>query len=128
MRAASQLFDAEVIPNTVAVNVSAPQPAGAIHVDVPSFRGADRDRYWIISDDGTSPVRYDDPDVRISILWKAQVRPGSQGGAAAPLSPELITDIISADLARRGVQAPGRGPSLSDQGWLDLVHSTYYVP
>lgn len=43
--AASQLFDAEVFPNTVAVNVSTPQPGGAIHVDVPSFRGADRDRY-----------------------------------------------------------------------------------
>jgi hypothetical protein len=45
LRAASQLFDAEVIPNTAAVNVSAPTPAGNIHVDVPSFRGADRDRY-----------------------------------------------------------------------------------
>jgi hypothetical protein len=43
--AASQLFDTEVIPNTVAVNVTAPMPAGNIHVDVPSFRGADRDRY-----------------------------------------------------------------------------------
>ncbi len=48
--------------------------------------------------------------------------------AAAPLTPELIAGIISADLIRRGVQAPGRMPSLSDQGWLDLVHSTYYVP
>ena len=45
LRAASRLFDAEVIPNTVAVNVTAPMPAGNIHVDVPSFRGAGRDRY-----------------------------------------------------------------------------------
>ena len=45
LRAASQLFDADVIPNTVAVNVTAPIRAGGIHVDVPSFRGADRDRY-----------------------------------------------------------------------------------
>src|SRR5215469_1879917 len=45
LRAASELFDADVIPNTVAINVSAPMPAGAIHVDVPAFRGADRDRY-----------------------------------------------------------------------------------
>jgi hypothetical protein len=224
LRAASQLFDAEAIPNTVAVNVNAPMPAGGIHVDVPSFRGADRDRYpmqllqamaasglfedwrvaeagavlwsyqgrggtydywpdgldgpmrsehpsftnsalvadnnrmyhrigrigdpaaappvlsaaaqighhaddgWIIRDTGTSPARYDDRDIRISILWKAQVRPGSESGAAAPLTPELITEIISADLTRRGVQVPGRVPSLSDQGWLDLVHSAYYVP
>jgi hypothetical protein len=224
LRAASQLFDAEVSPNTVAVNVSAPQPAGAIHVDVPAFRGADRDRYpmqllqamsasglfedwrvaeagavwwsyegrggaydywpdgldgpmrsahppftnsalvadnnrmyhrigwvgdpaaappvlsaaakishladggWIISDIGSPPVRYDDRDIRISILWKAQIRSSSDSGAAAPLSPELMIKIISADLARRGVRTSGRVSSLSDQGWLDLVHSTYYAP
>ena len=223
LRAASRLFGAEVTPNTVAVNVSGPGPAGAIHVDVPSFRGADRDRYpmrllqamaasglfeswrvveagavfwsyegrggaydywpdgldgpmrsehppfsnsaliadnnrmyhrigwigdptavppalsaaaeishrpeggWVISDTGTPPVRYDDRDIRISILWKAQVSFGIDDSAAAPLSPELIAAIISSDLARRGVQAPERA-SLSDQGWLDLVHSTYYVP
>jgi hypothetical protein len=224
LRAAAQLFDAEVIPNTVAVNVGAPQPAGNIHVDVPSYVGADRDRYpmqllqamaasglfeewrvaeagavfwsyqgrggaydywpdgldgpmrsehppfinsalvadnnrmyhrigwigdpaeappclsaaaqishhsgggWIVSDTGSSPVRYDDRDIRVSILWKAQVRPGPQGNVAAPLTPELITGIISADLTRRGVHVPAQVASLSDQGWLDLVHSAYYVP
>ena len=224
LRAASQLFDAEVIPKTVAVNVTVPMAAGNIHVDVPSFRGADRDRYpmqllqamaacglfedwrvaeagavwwsyqgpggdydywpdgldgpmrsehppfinsalvadnnrmyhrigwigdpaaaapacsaaaqishdadggWIIRDTGRAPVRYDDHDIRISILWKAQVRPGPESGTAAPLTPELITEIISADLTRRGVQASGQVASLSDQGWLDLVHSAYYVP
>ena len=224
LRAASQLLDAEVIPNTVAVNVTAPMPAGNIHLDVPSFRGADRDRYpmqllqamaasglfedwriaeagavwwnyhgpggaydywpdgldgpirsehppfinsalvadnnrmyhrigqigdpaaaapafsaaaqighhagggWTISDTGKAAVRYHDRDIRISILWKAQVRPGPDSGTAAPLGPEAIIQIISADLTRRGVQAPGPVASLSDQGWLDLVHSTYYVP
>jgi hypothetical protein len=33
-----------------------------------------------------------------------------------------------ADLARRGIQAPGQVPSLSAKAWLDLVHSAYYVP
>lgn len=219
--AASQLFDAEMIPRTVAVNVNAPMPAGAIHVDVPSFRGADRDRYpmqllqamgasglfedwrvaeagavfwsyggqggaydywpdgpsgpmrsehppfintalvadnnrmyhrigwigdraatppalsataeishvadgsWTISDASTPALHYDDRDIRISVLWKAQVRAGPDNGTADPLSPELIAEIISADLARRDVPAPRR-VSLTDQGWLDLVHSTYY--
>jgi hypothetical protein len=46
--AASELFDnVHVTPNTVVVNVNAPMPAGAVHVDIPSFRGADRDRYPI---------------------------------------------------------------------------------
>lgn len=225
LHAASQLCASQVIPNTLAVNVSAPQPAGAIHVDVPSFRGADRDRYpmqllqamgasglfedwrvaevgavlwsyegrggaydywpdglhgpmrsqrppfansalvadnnrmyhrigwigdpaaappvisaaaqishladggWIIHDPGRPAIRHDDPDIRISVLWKAQVRAGREtGDADGPLSPELIVEIISADLAQRGVQGPGGVPSLSDPGWLDLVHSTYYAP
>src|SRR5580692_10751477 len=83
---------------------------------------------WTIGDTGRAPVRYDDRDIRISILWKAQVSPGPESDAAAPLIPELIAGIISADLTRRGVQARGQMPSLSDQGWLDMVHSTYYVP
>jgi len=224
LRAASQLFDAEVIPNTLAVNVNAPMPSGNIHIDVPSFRGADRDRYpmqllqamaasemfedwrvaeagavwwnfqgpggaydywpdglgcpmrsehppfvnsalvadnnrmyhrigqigdpataaaslsagarighradgnWIITDDGKAIVRYDDRDIRISILWKAQVAPGPDTDAAALLTPELITSIFAADLARRGIRAPAPMASLSDQSWLELVHSTYYVP
>ena len=46
--AASGLFDgAEVTPNTIAINVIAPMPAGGIDVDIPSFRGATRDRYPI---------------------------------------------------------------------------------
>jgi hypothetical protein len=46
--AASRLFNtAEVTPNTVVVNINAPMPASAIHVDIPSFRGATRDRYPI---------------------------------------------------------------------------------
>jgi hypothetical protein len=89
--------------------------------------GHEADDGWTVTDDGASPVRYDDRDIRISVLWKAQVRPGPES-AAAPLTAEQITEIISADLARRGVQAPGQVPSLSDQGWLDLVHSTYYAP
>lgn len=45
---ASRLFDAvDVTPSTIVVNVNAPMPAGAIHVDIPSFRGATRDRYPI---------------------------------------------------------------------------------
>ena len=221
LRAASQLFNTQVIPGTVAVNVNAPMPAGAIHVDVPSFRGADRDRYpmqllqalgasglferwrvveagavfwsyegpggaydywpdgldgpmrsehppfinsalvadnnrmyhrigrigdpaaappllsaaarishladggWIISDTGTSPIRYADRDIRISILWKAQVRPDSESGAAAPLSPELIVEIISSDLTRRGFKRrAGCRRRLIKAGWTWCARPT----
>ena len=46
IQAATQLFDgARVRPTTVVVNVNAPMGPGATHVDIPSFRGANRDRY-----------------------------------------------------------------------------------
>jgi hypothetical protein len=84
---------------------------------------------WIITDGARPDVRYDDKDVRISIVWKAQVQidPVSVE-AATPLTPEVILEIFSSDLAARGVRAPEGVTSLSDQGWLDLVHSIYYVP
>jgi hypothetical protein len=43
---ASRLFDTQnVTPTNVFVNVNAPMPAGPVHADIPSFRGATRDRY-----------------------------------------------------------------------------------
>jgi len=37
-------------------------------------------------------------------------------------------ETISSDLAARGVRVRAEVTSPSDQSWLDLVHSTYYVP
>jgi hypothetical protein len=225
VHAATRLFGAEVTPNTVVVNVNAPMPAGNIHVDLGSFRGADRDRYpmqllqamgvsglfeawrivevgavvwfyggtggtfdywpdgldgsmrserppfsnvalvadndrmyhrigeigdaahcprdlspaaeivhcpeggWVITDGDRTPIRYEEKEVRISIVWKAQLQTEPDSAdAAAPLTPEVILEIFSSDLAARGVGLRGNQTSLTDQSWLDLVHSTYYVP
>jgi hypothetical protein len=44
--AACRFLDVEAVtPSTVVINVNAPMRAGAIHIDIPSFRGAGRDRY-----------------------------------------------------------------------------------
>jgi hypothetical protein len=83
---------------------------------------------WIITDADRPAVRYDDKAMRISILWKGQVQMEPSAEAAAPLTPDAIFDIISSDLAARRVRVPDGVTSPSDQGWLDLVHSTYYVP
>jgi hypothetical protein len=83
---------------------------------------------WIITDRDRPAVRYDDKDVRISILWKGQVQVEPRAEAAAPLTPEAIFNIVSSDLAARSVRVPEGVTSLSDRGWLDLVHSTYYIP
>jgi hypothetical protein len=84
---------------------------------------------WIITDRGRPAVRYPDKDIRMSIVWKAQVTVAAVGtDAADPLTPEVILETFSSDLAARGVRAPAQVTSLSNPSWLDLVHSTYYVP
>jgi hypothetical protein len=225
--AAARYFDVDdVTPNTVVVNVNAPMPAGVIHTDVPSFRGADRDRYsvkllqamgssglfeswrnievgavvwfyegpggaydywpeglagpmrserppftnralvadndrmyhrigwvgdpapatpkitpgtqiehvagtgWVISDGGRAVERYADDKIRISILWKARVTliGAVMDGARSPLTPGRIVEIFKGDLQSRGILLPAAVSPLSEEAWLDLVHSTYYSP
>ena len=202
LSAATELSGAAVTPNTVVVNLNAPMPAGNIHVDLGSFRGADRDRYplellqamgasglfeawrivevgavvwfydgsggafdywpdgldgpmcsqsppfsntalvadndriyhrigwigdfacsshhlspsaeidhhhaggWIITDRDQPPVRYRDDDIRISIVWKGQVRresvevddgprrlpPRTSSGSSRPTWPNAVSD------------------------------------
>ncbi|HKF29281.1 MAG TPA: hypothetical protein VKB29_08620 [Candidatus Binataceae bacterium] len=51
--AARTLFRRSTIrPTFIVVNLNAPMPAGPIHVDVPTFRGATREQYplgWLIA-------------------------------------------------------------------------------
>jgi hypothetical protein len=51
--AARELFGGSTIrPTFIVVNLNAPMPAGPIHVDVPTFRGATREHYplsWLIA-------------------------------------------------------------------------------
>ncbi len=218
--AAIEAFDAvEVIPTTVVVNVNAPMPAGAVHVDIPSFHGATRDSYplallqamgasglfepwrileagavtwfydgpggayeywpdgldapmcrvvppytntalvadndriyhrigsvgpadvptrevplssvighrgggWDVIDDDRVIASYGDPEVRISILWKARVRLADED-IPGPLTPHRVIDMFGADMARRDIDV-ARPRSCLDATWLDVVHRTYY--
>jgi hypothetical protein len=221
--AAAELFDTDdVIPTTVVVNVNAPMPAGAVHLDIPSFRGANRDRYplrllqamgtsglfepwriveagavtwfydgpggaydywpdgldgpmhsvgppytntslvadndrmyhrigavgdthrqqrlypasasivhrdnaaWEIINDGHPLDAYTDTEVRISILWKAQVALPSTGEQPEPLTLGQVTTILTHDLGTRDVDAPTPTSPLDNETWIDLVHHTYY--
>src|SRR5215472_4362449 len=55
--AARELFGSPKIrPTFIVVNLNAPMPAGPIHVDVPTFRGATREQYplgWLIAMGGS---------------------------------------------------------------------------
>jgi hypothetical protein len=84
-------------------------------------------RGWVIRDDGREVQRYPDKDIRISILWKGAIRPGT-GRDDEELTAERILQIFQCDLTSRGVALTAQDAPLSDQAWLDCVHETYYAP
>ena len=223
--AAGQLFDTtDVIPTTVVVNVNAPMRSGAIHIDIPSFRGANRDRYplrllqamgtsglfeqwrvveagavwwsydgaggaydywpdglagamcsqqqpfdnvalvadndrmfhrigwvgdplampppipataaiehvgggWTIAESGRQLLTYPDAQIRISVLWKAQVHRGSPSvDVDDTLTADRVVERLVADLDARGIDARPTASPLTDIAWIDRLHEIYYPP
>jgi hypothetical protein len=81
---------------------------------------------WVISDGGREVHRYSDQQIRISILWKGRVRLDVDG--EDELTAERIVHVFQSNLVSRGVNVSVPSSPLSDQAWLDRVHSTYYSP
>lgn len=79
--------------------------------------------HWTITDTGRTVCAYPDQEVRISILWKAQVLTGT---VVPALTSEQIVDVITRDLATREVEVPTATEPISDDAWIDVVHRTYY--
>ena len=85
----------------------------------------DRTGRWTITDSGRTVQTYPDEQVRISILWKAQVDTGPVG---EPLTADEIVDVFARDLAARHIEPPHPSTDpTTDIAWLDLVHRTYYA-
>jgi hypothetical protein len=224
IKAAKELFATDgVTPTTIVVNVNGPMPSGAVHLDIPSFRGATRQRYplpllqamgtsglfeawrvieagavtwfyegpggtydywpdgldgpmrqesppfsntalvadndriyhrigrvglpsdspavypvtscivhddadrWSIVDGDRELARYPDQQIRLSILWKAQVDPAGANDVP-PLEPALVASMLSNDLGARGVDVSIPVSPLDDHSWISLVHEVYYPP
>ena len=85
--------------------------------------GHDDSGHWTISDSGHAVRNYTDVQVRISILWKAQVETGP---VEPPLTPDEIVDVFVRDLAAQHVDAHQPTDPATDNAWLDLVHHVYY--
>ena len=84
---------------------------------------------WTIADAGHPLLTCTDAQIRISVLWKAQV---GRGSAAADvndtLTPAHVVDLFAADLRTRGIAAPHSASPLSDTAWIDRLHEIYYPP
>jgi hypothetical protein len=74
---------------------------------------------WVITDRDLPPVRFGDKDIRISLVWKAQVqRKPASAETAAPLSPEVIFEISGSAPGRHDVM--GRCSTARRHEWLDF--------
>jgi hypothetical protein len=87
---------------------------------------------WEIRGTHGGDFAYSDSQIRTSLLWKAYVFEDAAAERAFDthdndLTPEMIVDIFSADLTRRGV--PFRRPDdyFSDHQWLALLAHEYPV-
>ena len=227
LEAAKAAFGVEIVrPKTIVANLTTPMPAGAPHVDIPSFRGATREHYplrflaamgesrlferrprhrgrrdlmvlrwtwrrirlpagrprrddvygeaalcerrdrrrqrshvppyrrsrrarcgttsnrtdcadsrpdrgdWAIVDNGRTVATYRAGEVRLSVLWKAEVFADHEAEKKAisdRLSLDRVMEILTNDLRRRGIEYVEPSDPLKSDAWVETLRRTYYT-
>jgi hypothetical protein len=84
------------------------------------------DGNWAIVDNGEVRATYPDRAIRLSIVWKAEVRDRELKNDNLDL--DRIMAIFTADLRRRGVDFDTPSNPLAEAGWLLLLQRTYADP
>jgi hypothetical protein len=84
----------------------------------------DPDGDWSIFDQNACRARYPKEAVRLSVVWKADVR--LEGGSlVAPLTAPRIFQILQHDLLQRGVPCANDLALLQDPQWIECVYRMY---
>ena len=74
--------------------------------------------------------RYDDQQVRLSVLWKAfcfenQAQADAWLADADNLTPALVVELFQRDLAHRGIRIDPPASLDGQDAWADAVRATY---
>jgi hypothetical protein len=80
---------------------------------------------WAIVEDGEVRAAYPDRAVRLSLVWKAEVRDRELRDDI--LSLDRVMAIFTADLRRRSVGFDVPSNPLADDAWLLLLQRTYLI-
>ncbi|WP_169569259.1 hypothetical protein [Sneathiella limimaris] len=92
----------------------------------------DENRWNVVEDEKvTADFAYG--DVRISVLWKGYCFKNEREAASYDdhshdLTPELVANIFSADLKRRGIAHMTPGDFVTDMDWKKVITETYSAP
>jgi hypothetical protein len=85
---------------------------------------------WAIVENGDTVAKYPPGNVRLSVLWKAEVFADEVAEAAASadmLTFDRVMDILITDLRRRKVAFTEPDDPLKDDGWIAFLRQTYYT-
>ena len=101
---------------------------GDPHAELPQMSASatiqpDGEGNWAIIENGEVRAAYPTPGVRLSVLWKAEVRDG--GPRPDDLTLDRIMAAFTADLCHRGVEFLVPSDPLSDGAWILLLQRIY---
>jgi hypothetical protein len=86
----------------------------------------DPDGYWSIFDQNECRERYPKEAVRLSVVWKADVRlEGASAVELDPLTAPRIFQILQHDLLQRGAPCATDLALLQDPQWIERVYRVY---
>jgi hypothetical protein len=84
------------------------------------------DGNWVIAENGQVRATYHDRAIRLSVVWKAEVRDRALKGDV--LNLDRIMAIFTADLRRQNVDFDVPSSPLADAAWLLLLQRIYVDP
>ena len=80
---------------------------------------------WSIFDQNACRARFPREAVRLSVVWKADVRQGERSVELAPLTAPGILQIFQQDLLRRGEPCATDPALLQDAMWTGNIYRVY---
>jgi hypothetical protein len=106
-------------------------PIGGLNPDMPRMSAAaeiqpDGDGHWAIRENGEVRAAYPDHAIRLSVLWRAEVR--DRELSDDNLSLDRIMALFTGDLRRRGVGFDISSDPLSDTAWILLLQRVFAPP
>lgn len=106
-------------------------PVGDPDAALPRMSGAaqirpDGDGNWEIVEQGEVRATYPSHAIRLTVLWKAQIR--DRDASTENLTLDHIMEIFAADLRRRNVKFEVPSDPPSDTAWILLLQRTYADP
>jgi hypothetical protein len=85
---------------------------------------------WTVMDKGQGVASYATGEVRLSVLWKAEVfadEAAERQADADRLSLDRVMQVLTADLHRRGVEYVEPIDPLTSDDWITTLRTTYYT-